>query len=111
MTEPTLLFDVMDIHKETKKWMEQIESPPANMLPNEKAAYEFGVRQTLTALKLLLYYSENYPLHYSGVDGIVEMDVEDLLKKEEDDLMEICSEEDEYYDESNVITTDGEQDR
>lgn len=101
MPESTLIFDVMDIHKETKKWLESIEKPTANMLPNEKAAYELGVRQTLTALKLLLYYSENYPLHYSGVDGIVEMDVEDFLKKEEDDLMELCSEEDEFYEQRN----------
>ena len=93
MQEPTLLFDVMDIHRETKIMLESIEDPTRNMTPNEKAAYEMGVFNTLAALKTLLYFSER-PLHYSGMTGVVTMDVEDLVKKEEDDIMEFLSEED-----------------
>lgn len=94
MQEPTLLFDVMDIKAETKKILESIEDPTVNMLPNEKAAYEMGVCNTLTALKTLLYFSPNYPLHYAGMDNITEMDAADFEQKVENDLMEYLSEED-----------------
>lgn len=94
MQEPTLLFDVMDIKAETKKILESIEDPTVNMLPNEKAAYEMGVRNTLTALKTLLYFSPNYPLHYAGIDHITEMDAADFEQKVDDDLIEYLSEED-----------------
>jgi hypothetical protein len=93
MPESTLLFDVMDIHRETKTMLESIEDHTRNMTLNEKAAYEMGVRNTLAALKTLLCFSER-PLHYSGMTGVITMDVEDLVKKEEDDIMEFLSEED-----------------
>ena len=94
MQEPTLLFDVMDINRETKKMLESIENPTYNMTQSEKAAYEMGVLNTLVALKTLLYFSKNYPLHYSGMECITEMSAEDFLKREEDDLIEFLSEED-----------------
>ena len=40
MNEPILLFDVMDIYRETKTMLDAIEDPTRNMTPNEKAAYE-----------------------------------------------------------------------
>ena len=94
MKEPTLLFDVMDIKAETKKILESIEDPTVNMLPNEKAAYEMGVCNTLAALKTLLYFSGNHPLHHDGMHNITEMDAADFKQKVENDLMEYLSGED-----------------
>lgn len=85
MENCSLLFDVMDIVKETKRMIDSVPDFTDGMTASEKGAYEMGVNNTLNMLYAILDSAEGFPLHYAGMDCITEYDVDDFIKMIYDD--------------------------
>lgn len=78
-----IIFVGLDIPKVVKKMLNDAEKNIcAGMTPDEKKAYDFGVKTTLDALKGLITPQEDYEVyvHIPGQDMQEEFDYEDLKK-------------------------------
>lgn len=74
-----LLFSAMDIPKEIQKLLDTVEESMCNgMTDSERKAYHCGVSNALSAARGLLELDEEPAVHVPGLDGLTEMDIEEL---------------------------------
>jgi hypothetical protein len=74
-----LLFNGMDIPKEVSKLLKTVVGQVCNgMNESEKTAFNLGVGNTMAILRTLLEMDEEPTVHIPNLDGIEEMDIEEL---------------------------------
>jgi hypothetical protein len=74
-----LLFNGMDIPNEVEKLFKTVVNQVCNgMNESEKTAFNLGVGNTLAILRTLLEMDEEPVVHIPGLDGIEEMDIQEL---------------------------------
>ena len=74
-----LLFSAMDIPNEVQKLLDKVEDSVCNgMTESERKAYHCGVSNTLSVMRSLLELDEEPAVHVTGLDGLVEMDIDEL---------------------------------
>lgn len=74
-----MIFNAMDIPKEVLKLLDSVEDMVCeSMTDTEKEAYDFGIHNTLNALRALLKLDGEPTVHVPSLKEIVEMDIEEL---------------------------------
>ena len=74
-----LIFNGMDIPQEVSKLFKTVVNQVCNgMNESEKTAFNLGVGNTLAILRTLLEMDGEPTVHIPGLDGIEEMDIEEL---------------------------------
>jgi hypothetical protein len=74
-----VLFTGMDIPKQTRKFVENVnDSVCDNMTESEKMAYLGGIENTLSALQSLLEICGEPVINISNHDGIEEMTIDEI---------------------------------
>jgi hypothetical protein len=77
-----LIFSAMDVPREVLDLLDGVEDKVCkNMTDTEKDAYDFGVRNTLNALRALLELDDEPTVHVPGLKEVVEMDIEELEER------------------------------
>lgn len=77
-----LIFSAMDVSREVLDLLDGVEDKVCkNMTDTEKDAYDFGVHNTLNALRALLELDDDPTVHVPGLKEVVEMDIEELEER------------------------------